>query len=151
MRLESYSMTIDEHLLTFDFVSEGTKGSIKKRIEYQSTKRKEVFNLAFGDVDPITNELDDTIISDNGDSEKVLATVAFSIFLFMELYPENIVFATGSTPSRTRLYKIGISKNLEELTENFLIYGFDINEKWQKYNKNEVYSAFYVKSKNNIL
>ncbi len=45
-------------------------------------------NLGFGDKDLQTGEVDDTVISDNGDSQKVLATVAATVYAFTDKYPE---------------------------------------------------------------
>lgn len=40
-----------------------------------------LYNLAFGDKNPLTGEIDDKIVTDNGDSEKVLATVVAAVYL----------------------------------------------------------------------
>ena len=45
---------------------------------------KDVYNIAFGDKDNTTGNIDDTIISNNGDSEKVLATVAATVYAFID-------------------------------------------------------------------
>lgn len=68
--------------------------------------------------------MDDTVITDNGDAEKVLATVAAIVFAFLEKYPDTIVHAMGVTLSRTRLYQMGISKNIEEIQEKYQVFGF---------------------------
>jgi hypothetical protein len=60
-------------------------------------------------------------ISNNGDSPKVLATVASTVYAFLERYPDAYVFATGSTNSRTRLYRMGISANYLEIRKDFNI------------------------------
>jgi hypothetical protein len=71
MRLENYSITFDDKQTTFDFISEGEKGKIKKRIQLQSVNNRGLYNLAFGDFDVETNDFDDTVITNNGDSQKV--------------------------------------------------------------------------------
>jgi hypothetical protein len=63
-----------------------------------------LYNLAFGDKDHSTGEIDDKVISNNGDSEKVLATVVATVYAFTDKYPETWIYATGSTKARTRLY-----------------------------------------------
>lgn len=148
MRLENYTIDFNPAHTIFEFISIGVKGAIKKRIQFQSTEKSNVFNLAFGDVNSLTDDFDDVVTTNNGDSQKVLATVALSVLIFTEKYPDAIVFATGSTPSRTRLYKIGISNNLEELQEIFHIFGLTSDFKSSVYQKNEDYIAFYVKRKN---
>jgi hypothetical protein len=147
MRLENYSITFDDKQTTFDFISEGENGNIKKRIQFQSVNNKGLYNLAFGDFDVETNDFDDTVVTNNGDSQKILATVALSVFIFMEKYPIATVFAAGSTPSRTRLYKIGISNNIEEWQQDFNIFGFNEQQKWTIFKKEDSYSAFYIKRK----
>jgi hypothetical protein len=72
--------------------------------------------------------LDDSIITNNGDRNVILATVARSVYIFTEKYPEKIVFFKGSTLGRTRLYRRAISINLEELSETFTIFGAIKNE-----------------------
>jgi hypothetical protein len=103
-----------------------------------------VFNIGFGDVDKDGN-INDLIITGNDDSQKVLATVSLTIIKFFEKYPECYVFATGSTKSRTRLYRIGISNNIKEIEEMFDVFGF-IDNKWGKFEKGSNYEAFLISS-----
>ena len=140
-------MKANDASMIFDFISEGPKGFIKKRVQYTLTHQTNVFNLAFGDVIDETNDFDDVIVSDNKDSKKVLATVASTVSIFIKAYPEAIIYAEGRNPARTRLYRIGISNNLEELKENFDVYGYLENIGWFPYQKNKDYSAFYIKIK----
>ena len=148
MRNERYDVRISNATMTFDFISEGPRGLIEKRVEYKQMGENQVYNLAFGDVIEETNVLDDKVISDNKDSKKVLTTVASTIYTFIGKYPNAAVYAEGSNLARTRLYRIGISNNLEELTEQFDVYGFLDNIGWVEYEKNKDYSAFYIIKKN---
>ena len=147
MNKETYQLEAFESLLTFEFISEGPKGSIKKRVQYQKTKWRNIYNLAFGDINTEFKDFDDFAISNNNDTDKILATVASTIFAFMDKYPNAIIYAKGSTESRTRLYRIGISKNLQELVEDFEIYGLLDDIGWVEYKKNQSYSAFYIKKR----
>jgi hypothetical protein len=79
----------------------------------------EYFNLGFGDLNILTREVDDKIITNNGDDPKVLATVLSTMYAFTGKNPEAYIYATGSTELRTRMYRIGISNNLKELTVFF--------------------------------
>ena len=63
--------------------------------------------------------LDDLAISNNGDTEKVLGTVVAALYAFFDRHPGAIVYATGSTPGRTRLYRMGITKFYEEIKNDF--------------------------------
>lgn len=92
-------------------------------IEFQATSLPNLYNLAFGDKDPETGELDDLAVSNNGDTEKVLGTVVAALYVFFDRNPEATVYATGSTPARTRLYRIGITKFYDEVQNDFFLYG----------------------------
>ena len=56
--------------------------------------------------------------------EKVIATVVQTLFVFFEKYPDNDVYFEGSTLSRTRLYRIILSKELTDAKKVFVIQGF---------------------------
>ena len=95
--------------MIFEFISEGKKGSIHKLIKFSETSLKDFYNLAFGDKDILTGDIDDKVITDNGDSEQVLATVVSAVYAFTEKNKNVWVYATGSSKSRTRLYRRGIT------------------------------------------
>jgi hypothetical protein len=133
--------------MRFEFDSTGPKGSIKKRIQFkQFSFGRNVYNVGFGDVME-TGEINDLINSDNNDSKKVLATVAFAVKSFLQKYPEKYVYASGSCKIRSRLYKIGISNNLEEIQRDFTVYGYH-NDQWELFEKHRHYEEFLIKLKN---
>jgi hypothetical protein len=145
MRLEQYQVKAYEDLLEFEFISEGPKGRITKLVQYSKIDEN-AYNLAFGDKKEGENEIDDKIITDNKDSQKVLATVAATVLAFTEKYSQVWIIASGSSKSRTRLYQIGISTNYEELQQYFNVYGY-YERRWVKFQKNVIYDAFAVKRK----
>ncbi len=104
MRYPKYEYSTEDQLIVYEFTSIGLKGKIKKLIEYTPTTIEGVYNLAFGDYDPATDRIDDNSITNNGDSLKVLATVASTVYAFTGKYPDTWVHATGSTAVRTLLY-----------------------------------------------
>lgn len=146
MNLPRYELKAEKTLMVFEFISEGTKGQIPKIIKFDETTLQDVYNLAFGDSDTETGEIDDTVVSNNGDSEQVLATVVAAVYAFTEKYKNVWVYATGSTSARTRLYQIGISKYLNEILPDFNVFGLFDGE-WHKYEPNMNYTAFLVKRK----
>lgn len=81
MHVDKYQLKSAEEFTRFEFISEGPKGAIRKLIEFQPTTDPETYNLAFGDKHPSTGGIDDLAVSDNGDTEKVLATVAAVLLL----------------------------------------------------------------------
>ena len=76
MKLPRYEYSTESEAELFRFISEGNRGSIKKLVVYSQMLQSDIYNLAFGDYDENTDAIDDTIVTNNNDSEKVLATVA---------------------------------------------------------------------------
>ena len=75
MKYEMYSdfdYTYDYSVI--EFTSIGKNGAIPKRVVFTETELDNVYNLAFGDIDE-NGEIDDCRISDNGDRNKILATI----------------------------------------------------------------------------
>ncbi|PSL49034.1 hypothetical protein CLV51_101364 [Chitinophaga niastensis] len=108
-------------LSIFDFISIGPKGPIHKRIAFQETIIPEIYNLSFGDINKI-GEYDDFSVSDNGDRDVILATVANIVEIYLMKYPNRWISFEGSTRERTRLYRMAIGINLKELSVKFDIY-----------------------------
>jgi hypothetical protein len=146
MKLPKYPLASSDNMMTFEFISEGPKGLILKHVRFQPTNLQDVFNLAFGDKDHSTGNIDDMVISNNGDSEKVLASVVSTIYAFTDKFPDAYIYATGSTKSRTRLYRMGITKFLPEVEENFELFG-ERNDEWEPFRKNIEYESFLVRRK----
>ena len=115
MILPKYPLSSSDQMMTFEFESEGKIGRVPKLVAFQPTNLKGVYNLAFGDKNSDTGQINDRIITDNGDRDKVLATVAATVYAFTDKYPDSWVYLTGSSKSRTRLYRMGIAKFFEEL------------------------------------
>jgi hypothetical protein len=145
MKYDKYELTAEHSLMYFSFVSEGPKGRIEKLIEYTETGVENVYNLGFGDKDP-NGKMDDATITNNGDSLKVLATVASTVYTFTNRYPNASIYAIGSSKARTRLYRMGIANNLNDILQNFDVYGF-IEDAWCRFDKNVDYNAFLIKRK----
>jgi hypothetical protein len=66
MKIDKYALKAGTDLTVFEFISEGTKGAIRKIILFQPTTEQNLFNLAFGDKDLLTGELNDMAVSNNG-------------------------------------------------------------------------------------
>lgn len=145
MRLKRYTYTASPGFLQYEFESKGPKGILKKVVRYNKMEGgKNLYNLAFGDLDVQTEEINDFIVSNNNDRIRVLATVAGTVIDFTQKHPEAIIFAAGSTPSRNRLYRMGISLNWREISTIFYVWGF-IEGKWEPYKPNTAYEAFLAK------
>jgi hypothetical protein len=147
MNNPKYQLNAEQDLTVFNFTSEGPKGRISKLIEIKETNLKGFYNLAFGDKDVATGKINDSIVTNNNDTEKVLATVVSAVYAFTDINPDAWVYATGSTEARTRLYRMGINKYLNEVENDFEIYG-ELGNNWCVFDKGTDFEGFVVKRKN---
>lgn len=146
MKYEVYEkISVNDSFDVFDFVSIGRKGIISKRIVFTETEWSNVYNLSFGDVDD-GGEISDYTISDNGDRNKILATVVKVVRDYTQRYPDRWILFIGSTYGRTRLYRMVISLYFEELSKEFDIYA-DADGKFIPFIKDLKVSAFLIKRK----
>lgn len=144
MKLDRYELKAGSSLKSFEFLSEGKNGKVVKIIQFQKMNLNNLFNIAFGDKDFQTGNLDDMAITDNGDADKVLATVVSAIYAFTYKYPDSWIYATGSTAAKTRFYRMGINKYFEIAIEDFEIMG-EIENEWEYFEVGKNYQAFAVK------
>jgi hypothetical protein len=162
MQIEKYKTesTIDNLIYTFESVGEKI---IQKMVIYSKVENPEyiglsfdsiVYNLGFGDFDKRTKEIDDQIISKNGDTEKVLATVAETANKLWMLYPKASIFFMGSVPEgekprRTRLYQMKINIYFAEISNIVNIRGYS-GKQWEDFKNNENYMAFLISRKKQL-
>ena len=131
----------------YEFYSRGPKGNIKKLVIFAKIQEEPViYNLAFGDADPETGLMNDSVTSNNEDREMVLATVANTINDFCNHYGDHFIYAKGSTPVRTRLYQMGINGIIDNISTDFTVYGI-IEDVAYSFEKNVNYEAFLMKRK----
>ena len=123
MHYEIYTeLNVTDDLSIFDFTSIGKRGNIHKRIVFMPTERPDIYNLAFGHVGTDDHKTNDNSVSNNGDRNKILATVAFVVEAYTKRYPDRWVFFRGNTKEKTRLYRMAIGLNYNELSRKFDIY-----------------------------
>ncbi len=107
------------------FESIGKNGTIIKVVELVEMQDN-VYNLGFGDFNPITGQINDDVKSENGDMVKVLATVLNIANQFLtENNPMTYVHFKGSDLLRNRLYQIAINQYHDEFSDVFEIYGLN--------------------------
>ena len=145
MQLPRYQYKTNNSFLDYEFISIGPKGSIKKIIRFTQINSS-VYNIGFGDLDEETGEISDITVTNNNDSRKVLATVAAAIHDFTIQYAGAWIIAKGSTLSRTRLYRIGITNHLKEIIADFEVYGM-IDAQWELFELRRDYQAFLIRRK----
>ena len=148
MKLEryEYDMNVTDAYVQYNFFSHGPQGIIKKVIRFDKVN-DDFCNLSFGDDIAGTENFSDEITSNNGDTERVLMTVAEVIMEFSSKNPEVMINAEGSTPARSRLYRIYINKHRNVVNKHFHINAKLMNGVWEKFRKNGNYIAFAGKRK----
>jgi hypothetical protein len=147
MNLDKYPVVARNDHMSYEFYSEGPKGLIRKIILYKKLDwDKNVFSLGFGDWDEKTQNVNDKVNSNNNDRDKILATVAATVLDFAKRHPGAIVYARGATPSRTRLYQMGIRAHWIEINMQFDIRGYR-QGKWETFRLGNNYEAFTVRIK----
>lgn len=139
-----YDFNQIDQSLSFSFESKG-KRAIEKRVIFQKLNIENYYQLALVDLKE-DGTFDDKIVSDNGDRNKVLTTVFQILNYFLTIYPDVVVLFTGSTDSRTRLYQIALSSELERASKLFNISGFQ-NNSFEPFVKNKTYEAFAISKK----
>jgi hypothetical protein len=147
MHLDRYAFTTEPTHHNYEFTGKGRRGSIKKVVVFELIDPDlEIYNLAFGDYAERTKTLNDLSVSDNKDKDKMLATVAATVFDFSEQHPTATIVARGSTPERTRLYRMGITKHFKNISAVFDVEGYDRG--WVQFQAGKDFKAFSVKRKN---
>jgi hypothetical protein len=152
MKFDQYAASASTEQLVYQFVSSGPKGNFPKIIQYSyihTEGGQRVANLGFGLLKD-DGTVDDTFRTSNGDTHKILATVANTILSFTEKYPDIPVFATGSDPVRTRLYRRMLNLNKDEIEKIFIIYGRKDNL-WHTFELNIDYDAFLIVRKKMLI
>jgi hypothetical protein len=146
MKYEVYTeIEVTDDFAVFDFVSAGKNGDILKRVAFTKTDQDKVYNLALGDVDE-DNEINDYAVTDNGDRNKVLATVASIVEAYTKRFPDRWIIFRGSTAERTRLYRIAVGLHLDELSDLYEIRGYVAGDA-VPFVKNMKINAFLIKRK----
>jgi hypothetical protein len=138
-----YEFTILDDAFRFEFTSIG-KNKIEKVVIFQKTNLKSYYNLVLSDLLP-----DGTIyvfaVSNNGDLEKIIATVGQTIIAFLAYNPDAYVAFSGSTPARTRMYNIILTKEFSNLGKYNLV-GLR-NLELVPFETNQIYEAFVISIK----
>ncbi len=121
MKEKFYPFSASEDYLNFYFESRSGERTIPKAVQFEKIGA-DIYNLALGDLDSDGN-LDDNVVSNNGDMQKIMATVAQIIIKFFARYPDQQVYITGSSPTRIRLYRAIIAREMERWVEVFEVRG----------------------------
>ena len=86
----------------------------------------------------------------NGDRNKILATVAKIVYMVIQKYPDMDVYVTGSDSRRTLLYQRAIIYAYDELIDTFNIYGVLTNDEmidYEPFDRSKNYLGFLIEKK----
>lgn len=142
MNKPTYPVEIEDEN-SFSFLSIGKSGIILKMVEIVEIQDG-IYNLGFGDYNFATESVDDKANSNNGDIEKVLATIFGIMIDFLERNPTKTIFFAGSTPVRTQVYQRIINIYFDEFSTVLAIQG-NVNGQYEPFQKNRQYESFLVK------
>jgi len=139
-----YLDSSDEFIFTF--ISTGLQGNIIKIILFEEIPESpNTYNLAFGDWK--NNDIDDKVISNNGDLQLVMNTVANTMYLFLEKRPDSTIIFQGVDEKRANLYQLIIKRKFVEIEPIFNVQGLNKGN-WEEFNPKKVYIAFKLSLKN---
>ncbi len=147
MKYEVYKTEASEDFLEFRFISEGPKGFILKTVKYQDIF-EDFYNLGFGDTE--NEQTDDSKVTHNRDTKKVLATVCSTMVEFFRYHPAARVVISPKTESRVRFFRMMISNNLEDLRKHLNVYGI-INGRAVPFKKGLTYDAYMFRNRNILI
>jgi len=145
MNIEKYEYVSKTNHQAFSFISSGPNGLIKKIVSFREMKEwgKHFYNLGLGDWDEAKQIVNDQVTCNNGDREKVLATVAAITLTFSGHFPEAFIYIKGSTKSRTRLYQMRIAGYYIQIGKIYEVYGFR-NERWEEFRPEINFESFLL-------
>lgn len=115
-------------------------------IQFTPIKSDGAFNLAFGNLNE-DGTTDDKVINNNGDRNKIIATVVAAVHDFTHHYPDKFVAFSGSSKERNRLYRGVLSIYLTQWQQNYTIWGLKENNGFGLFEKSKSYSGYLTKRK----
>jgi hypothetical protein len=107
-------------LSIFRFISEGVPAHITKEIRFAELPDSGMYSIHMGDIKQ-NGDFDPFAISNNGDRNRVLATVFRAIEMYTEKYPARSILIGSLTKQRARLFRIAIGANMKILSRVFTI------------------------------
>jgi hypothetical protein len=142
-----YPVSTSRDRLSFTFESVSSEKVVRKKVQFVLIADG-LYNLAFGDVSS-RGELDDLVVTDNKDMYEVLATVIQILRIFLELHPDEAIYVKGSTPSRTRLYQIILTKEISDWNDKFVVFGIE-NGIFIPFEPDRHFDSFIIKLKKQL-
>jgi hypothetical protein len=149
MKLTKYKKSLYQEDVYW-FVSTGKQGDIYKGVLFQNMEDPDHpnwFNLAMGDINLKTGQMEFEELSGNGDARKVFSTIGDIVQEYTDIHPEREIFVSGNTEEKKRSYSFMTSWYLEEIKVNFDVWGADQGGEFEPFEKDKTYDAILVTRK----
>ncbi|MGF7216605.1 hypothetical protein GGR92_002772 [Spirosoma lacussanchae] len=140
MNEPAYPFSSRNQGLYYSFYSVSDSKIVTKLVIY-SPISSSVYNLALVDVQA-DGSLADDVTTNNQDINQVMATVIQTMLAFSDQYPDKLIYVQGSDDKRTRLYRILITRELDEAQRLFTIYGKRNDQQYEPFVKGHQYVGF---------
>ncbi|MDR3697816.1 DUF6934 family protein [Mucilaginibacter sp.] len=125
---------------TFSFISTGPKGNLVKVVQFIDFRHVQAsHNLALGTRRGDVIDYNET--TDNGDRDRILATIFHIATAFSHGYPDQRIFIRGRNQATTRLYRGTINHEYLNIIKEFIIYGGIYVENEGRYNFEQFISS----------
>ena len=141
-----YAFSTEPIEVQYNFASISDHRTVQKVVRFSETSLPRIVNLALLDILEDGTE-SDLIVTDNGHLRIVLATVMKTIDDFLRRLPDKIITFRGSDARRNRLYRVIISRELDQLQQRFVVLGGTGEDRFDVFQKNTDYDSFYVLAK----
>ena len=128
--------------LIYAFESRSNQRTIQKYVIFTPIDSR-CYNLALVDLEE-DGRLSDTTVSNNDDLERVLSTVIQIILKFLNHNLDCEVSFAGSTPERTRLYRIVINKYINDFSDHLSVDGILPEQSREAFKPNRPYLSFVL-------
>jgi hypothetical protein len=140
---EAYNLYPSKDNTLFLFESDGPQGKITKIIEFALIDDN-IWNLGFGDWQK--EGISDTVISNNQDIVKVMNTVAQTVYIFLNQYPNSIILIKPVDEKRSKLYNTIFQRHLKDIELSFEVHGY-IKDVIEPYSPLKIYDVLQIKLK----
>ncbi|TAE11731.1 MAG: hypothetical protein EAZ95_13250 [Bacteroidetes bacterium] len=143
-----YSFTFtepNEQDYYYFFTSIGKKGEVLKLTAFQLV-HEGLYNVALVDFDAQTQDGDDTVVTNNQDMSKVLATVARILFDFLTRFPTVSILIEANSETKRKLYNRLIRNNLQDIPKEYEVLGVLHTEETEPF-AHQDYIAIIIQSK----
>lgn len=143
---EHWPLEVSEENRAYYFLSRGPRGNINMTIQFTPMEIDGIFNLSFGKLNE-NGEMDDAFVNNNGDRDKIIATVIAAVNEFTLHYPRKFVYFSGHSEGRNRLYRGVLSIYLTQWLQDYTVWGAKEDGNFELFKKDKTYLEYLIRRK----